>query len=195
MRRASKMPTRVLVYVDAHQSAFMRSLALAVARGRSIAAWGRAKEVPVEKARGWSELPEFRLLVEKVRLEHSERMVGKLARCVGRAIERLVELSENTRHPGVSLGATKAIIEKWIHTSEHFIQAFQLKDLIAREGNPGQTHGEAQLRVSRAVQAISGDDNGDGDGDGDGCYRGGGAGIDGGPVWNKRNEGRGGKQG
>ena len=118
--------------LDAHQSAFMRSLALAVARGRSVVAWGRAKDVPLEKARGWTELPEFRLLVEKVRLEHSERMVGKLARCVGRAIERLVELSENTRHPGVSLGATNAIIEKWIHTSEHFIQAFQLKDLIAR---------------------------------------------------------------
>ena len=93
---------------------------------------GARKEVPVEKARGWTELPEFRLLVEKVRVDHAERMVGKLARCVGRAIERLVELSENTRKPSVSLAATKAIIEKWIHTGEHFIQAFQLKDLIAR---------------------------------------------------------------
>ena len=68
---------------DAHTGAFQRSLALAISRGRSIAAWARSKDVVVEKARGWAELPEFKLLVEKVRIEHAEQMVGKLARAAG----------------------------------------------------------------------------------------------------------------
>lgn len=117
---------------DAHTGAFRRSLALAISRGQSIAAWARSKDVVVEKARGWAELPEFRKLVEKVRIEHAEQMVGKLARCAGGAIKQLVALSKNMKHPSVALAASKAIIDKWILTTQHFIQSFQYQDLLTR---------------------------------------------------------------
>ena len=117
---------------DPHTSAFQRSLALAISRGRSIAAWARSKDVVVEKARGWAELPEFKLLVEKVRIEHAEQMVGKLARAAGGAIKQLVAVSKNLKHPAAAVAAAKAIIDKWVLTSQHFIQSFQLQDLTAR---------------------------------------------------------------
>ena len=117
---------------DAHTGAFQRSLALAISRGRSIAAWARSKDVVVEKARGWAELPEFKMLVEKVRIEHAERMVGKLGHSVAGAIKQLVALSKNMRQPATAVAACKAIIDKWVLTSQHFIQSLQYQDLTAR---------------------------------------------------------------
>jgi hypothetical protein len=59
-------------------------------------------------------------------------MVGKIAWCVERAIDRLVELSETSQFPSVSLAATKAIIEKWIALSEHFVQEQKYESLEKR---------------------------------------------------------------
>ena len=112
--------------------AFKRSLARAVARGRSVAAWAWNSDVDLEAAQAWSELREFRELVEKFRVEHADRMVGKIGQCVGRAIDRLVELSENSTKPNVALAATKAIIEKWIALAVYFEQEKKFKDMQAR---------------------------------------------------------------
>ena len=59
-------------------------------------------------------------------------MVGWVARCVERAIERLVELSENSRDLGISLAATKAVIEKWVALSVYFVQEQEYASLQAR---------------------------------------------------------------
>ena len=94
--------------------------------------WARRKEVCPEVARGWTELPEFREFVEKWRLEHAERVVGKIGMCVERAIDRLVELSENSANSSVCVTATKALIEKWIALSVHFVQEQKFQSLGTR---------------------------------------------------------------
>ena len=91
--------------------------------GTVVDQWAKQHRVGARAfSREWIERPEFRELVEACRVEHAERMVGKVARCVERAIERLVALSENSRNLSVSLAATKAIIENWIALSVHFVQ-------------------------------------------------------------------------
>ena len=110
----------------------MRSLARAIARGRTYAGWAKSKDVSVDVAREWALLPEFRQRVEQWRLEHAERVVGKIAMCVERAIERLVELSEHSSNGSVCVAATKAIIDKWISTSVHFVQEQKFQSLDAR---------------------------------------------------------------
>ena len=110
----------------------MRSLSRAVARGRTIGAWARQNDVFPETAQQWSELPEFQEMLDMYRLRHAERLVGKIGRRAERAIDRLVELSELINKPSVSLGATKAIIEKWIVLTDHFIQAWKFQDLTMR---------------------------------------------------------------
>jgi hypothetical protein len=117
---------------DEHASVFKRSLAFAISRGRSIAAWARSKDIPADKARGWAELSEFKLLVDKVRIEHAEQMVGKLGRSVAGAIKQLVAISKNMRRPSAAATAAKAIIDKWVLTSEYFVQSVQCQDLLAR---------------------------------------------------------------
>jgi hypothetical protein len=107
---------------DAPNHVIMRSLAHNIALGGHLVRWAKRNGVAVEVAREWNEIPEFREFVEKYRLEHAERMVGKVARCVERAIDRLVELSENTRNVNVALAATKAIIDQWVALSVYFVQ-------------------------------------------------------------------------
>jgi hypothetical protein len=114
---------------DAFTGDFMRSLAEALSVGETVAAWARSKDVYVEIAREWAERPAFLELVEKYRLAHAQSMVGKIANHVERAIERLVELSEDIRKPAISLSATKAIIDKWIALTVHFVQERKFQEL------------------------------------------------------------------
>ena len=101
-------------------------------RGGTAKRWAIRKDVCPEVARRWSELPEFREFVESWRLKHAERVVSKIGMCVGRAIERLVELSENRVNNSVCVTATKALIEKWIALSVHFVQEQKFQSLGAR---------------------------------------------------------------
>jgi hypothetical protein len=57
----------------------MRGLAEAVAFGRSVGSWARSQDVLEETAEAWTELAEVQQLVEKCRVSHAERMVGKIS--------------------------------------------------------------------------------------------------------------------
>jgi hypothetical protein len=110
----------------------MRLLALAVARGRSVAEWASESDVDLETAQQWSELPEFREQVDKYRLEHADRMVAKIGQRAERAIDRLVELSEINDKPSVSIRATEAILDQWIALTLHYVQEWKFQDLTLR---------------------------------------------------------------
>jgi hypothetical protein len=120
------------MHSDAPDHVMMRSLAQEISLGGDVVEWAESATVSALVAREWTELPEFREFVESCRVRHAERMVGRIARCVERAIERLVELSENTRDSGISLAATKAVIEKWVALSVHFVQEQEYQSLNAR---------------------------------------------------------------
>ena len=123
---------RNTMHADAPDHVIMRSLAQEIARGGDVERWAKLRAVSLEVAREWTELPEFREFVEKCRIEHCERLVGKIGCCAERAIERLVELSENRKNLSVALAASKAIIEKWIALTEHFVQERTYQSLTAR---------------------------------------------------------------
>ena len=130
------------MHSDAPDHVMMRSLAQEIALGGDVVGWGDRMAVSPVLAREWTELPEFREVVQKCRLQHAERMVGRIARCVERAIERLVELSENSRDLGISLAATKAVIEKWVALSVYFVQEQEYASL------------QAQIKVLVAARAA-----------------------------------------
>ena len=77
------------MHTDAPDHVIMRSLAQEIALGGDVDLWAKKMTVSAEVAREWTLLPEFREVVEKCRLAHAERMVGKIARCAERAIDRL----------------------------------------------------------------------------------------------------------
>jgi hypothetical protein len=117
---------------DAPNHLLMRGLAEAIAFGRSIASWPRSHDVFSETAPAWTELPEVQQLVEKCRLSHAERMVGKISGCVERAIDRLVELSEGARDPRIALASTKVIIKNWMDLAVHFVQERTYQWIVKR---------------------------------------------------------------
>ena len=100
----------------------MRSLARAVARGHTVRAWAIHNAVHPLSAQCWAELPDFRDIVDKIRVEHADRAVGKITGCALRAIERLVELSERAPTPSAQVTATRLILDKWVALSEYFDQ-------------------------------------------------------------------------
>jgi hypothetical protein len=110
----------------------MRSLAQEIARGGDVALWAERSMVGTVVAYEWMEMPDFPKLVEKCRLEHSEKMVGKIGCCVERAINRLVELSENRRSLTVANAATNGIIKHWVGLSVNFVQEQQYQSLNER---------------------------------------------------------------
>ena len=117
---------------DAPNHVLMRSLAEAIAFGRSVSSWAKSQDVLEETAQAWVELPEVQTFVEKCRVGHAERMVGKAAGYVERAMERLVELSEGARNPRIALAACKVIIKNWIDLSVHFVQERTYQWLVKR---------------------------------------------------------------
>ena len=104
----------------------------AVAGGHTVRSWAKHRDVGIDIARGLSDLPEFRQRVDNCRLNHADRMVGKVAGHVAQAIDRLAELSQNADKTTVSLAATKALIEDWVGLSVHFDQTKKLEDMRAR---------------------------------------------------------------
>ena len=134
--------------IDPPNDVLMRGLAEAIAFGRSLASWARSRDVLEETAQAWTELPEVQQLVEKFRVSHAERMVGKISGCVERAIDRLVELSEGARDTRISLAATKCIIKNWMDLAVHFVQERTYQWLVKRVKELKQAR-EAQKRAMK----------------------------------------------
>jgi hypothetical protein len=117
---------------DAPDHVIIRSLAQEIACGGDVSLWAERTMVSAPVAREWTALPEFGEFVQKCRLEHAEKMVGRIACYVERAINRLVELSENTRNLSVALAATNAIVNQWVALSVYFVQEQQYWSLKER---------------------------------------------------------------
>jgi hypothetical protein len=124
---------------DPPNHVLMRGLAEAIAFGRSVGAWARSQDVVEETALAWTELSEVQQLVEKCRVSHAERMVGKISGCVERAIDRLVELSEGARDTRIALAATKVIIKKLDGTRGSFCAREDIS--VARQACEGAESG------------------------------------------------------
>jgi hypothetical protein len=120
------------MHSDAPDHVIIRSLAQEIASGGDVSLWAERTMVSALVASEWTALPEFGDFVQKCRLEHAEKMVGKMACCVERAIKRLVELSENTRNLSVALAATSAIVKQWVALSVYFVQEQQYWSLEKR---------------------------------------------------------------
>jgi hypothetical protein len=115
-----------------NSSSIMSPLALDIVLDGSARIWAKMHAFDTDRVMRWTELPEFRGLVEKHRLEHCERVLGKAASHADKAIDRLAEFSEHTDLPGASLFASKVILQQWVKLSEFFVQEAQLQSISAR---------------------------------------------------------------
>ena len=93
-----------------HNRNLKTDLALAVAGGKSVAAWAQEHNIPRRTAYTWAKSPEFKAAVESYRRRANDRAVGRLVRYATWAVTRLVKLAKGAKSEAVQLAATRAIL-------------------------------------------------------------------------------------
>ena len=86
----------------------MKSLALGIARGRSVWSWARRHAVDFATAYDWSIQNENRELVDVARMRIADRLVGRLVGAAKLAIDQLVRLCTRSASDAVRLSASRA---------------------------------------------------------------------------------------
>jgi hypothetical protein len=95
------------------------SLAVAIASGRSVAAWRRDRGVPSNTAYRLASSPECQKLVAEIRRRAIDQAVGKLTKAAVKAVDRLVKLADSGTSEAVQLQAARAILSELIAVETH----------------------------------------------------------------------------
>ena len=106
----------------------MKSLALGIARGRSVWSWARRHAVDFTTAYDWSIQNENRELVDVARMRVADRLVGRLVGAAKLAIDQLVRLCTRSASDTVRLSASRALLHWWFKASELFDMYGKLRD-------------------------------------------------------------------
>ena len=110
----------------------MKSLALGIARGRSVWSWARRHAVDFTTAYDWSIQNENRELVDVARMRIADRLVGRLVGAAKLAIDQLVRLCTRSASDTVRLSASRALLHWWFKASELFDMYGKLRDMEKR---------------------------------------------------------------
>jgi len=94
-------------------------LALAMAAGETVAAWARENQVPVRTARTWSNSPEVRKLVRRIRRRVIDRAVGRLSKNATAAADEIVRLAKKAASEAVRLNAARAVLAELMAVSNY----------------------------------------------------------------------------
>ena len=93
-------------------------LALAIARGTSIAAWAHKNNVPKQMANRWASEPRVRATAESCRRRALDRAVDRMTRHVAWAADQIAELATDADSQSVQLAALRAIFSNMMAVSE-----------------------------------------------------------------------------
>jgi hypothetical protein len=107
-------------------------LALATASGRKIATWCEERGVNPRTAYAWSQRAVLQRLVAEYVRRAEDRAIGQMARSLGRAVEKIVELIEAGLDDGVQLSAAQTLIDKLVHVQGHAELQAELRRLDGR---------------------------------------------------------------
>ena len=114
-------------------------LALAIARGVSIAAWARKNEVSRRPAFYWAKEPKVREEVDEWRRHSLNRAIGRMAGRATKAADGIAALAENAESESVRLRAWRAILADQMAVAKFSTLEYRLVDIEeqvqARAGN------------------------------------------------------------
>jgi hypothetical protein len=110
----------------------IHQFALWVAGGGRIPAWCKQHGVGVTTGYRWYKREEVRRLVDEYRARVVDRAIGRMARSLGKAVKKIVDLIETAQTDAVKLAAAKALVEKLIDVQNHAELRAELKRLDQR---------------------------------------------------------------
>src|SRR5438128_2490055 len=94
-------------------------LALAIARGNSVAAWARHNDVPRSTAFRWAKEQGVRRLVSDCRRRALDRALGRMASHSGWAVKAIIQLAGTSKSDSVKLTALRALLRDQMEVSQH----------------------------------------------------------------------------
>jgi len=93
-----------------HPRALRSKLALAVASGKSVAAWAKENGIALRTAYEWHRDPAFKAQVDEVRRRFFDRAIGQLSRSVVKAVTEMARLTTKAKSDAVRLQAARAVV-------------------------------------------------------------------------------------
>ncbi len=115
-----------------HRKYMIHQFAVWVAGGGKVATWCKEHKINVATGYRWYRDEEVRRLIEEYRGRAVDRAIGKIARNLGKAVEKIVALIEEGQTDAVKLGAAKALVEKLIDVQNRAEFRAELKRLDER---------------------------------------------------------------
>jgi hypothetical protein len=121
-------------------------LALWVAAGGKVADWCKANGVARTTGYKWYAQPGFREMVGEYRRRAVDRAIGKMAKGLGKAVAKIVELIEKGQTDVVKLAAAKALVDRLIDVQNHAELQADLRRLREQLGAEEREREETDAR-------------------------------------------------
>jgi hypothetical protein len=129
-------------------------LALAIARGGSVAKWAHANGVSKATAYAWSNESAVRKAVEAFRRRIIDEAIGLMTKHTAWAADGIIEVAKNAESDAVRLRAYRAIFSDMLAASKYTGMERRMCDLEKRVGEaPGAQAGNAESPAQREAGA------------------------------------------
>jgi hypothetical protein len=119
------------------------SLALAIARGNSIAAWARKNNVPLRSAYRWASDPEVRESSELWRRRALNQAIGRMTRFATKAADGIAKLATVSDSDSIRLRAWRAILADQMAVAKFSILEDRMTELEEWKKNKEEQQGRA----------------------------------------------------
>jgi hypothetical protein len=106
--------------------------ALAMATGQSVSVWAKKNGVPTRTCYHWRETEQYKLTVQEVRRRALDRAVGRLARNLTKATDRIAHLATEAESESVQLQAARAVLKEFMAVRERADLEEQMVDIERR---------------------------------------------------------------
>ena len=110
------------------------SLALAIARGRSIDAWASKNDVPRSTAFRWASDPKVRREIEASRRRALGRAIGRLSSVALKAADGIITLAKEAESESVQLRAWRAILADMMSVSKFSDLEYRMAEIEEQLG-------------------------------------------------------------
>jgi hypothetical protein len=106
--------------------------AVAMATGQRASVWAKKNGVCRRTCYNWTKTKEYKLTVQEVHRHTLDRMVGRIARNLTKAADRIAHLATEAQSESVQLQAARALLKEFMSVREHGDLEDQLVEIERR---------------------------------------------------------------
>ncbi len=117
---------------ESNRKLLIQELAQTVAIGENTSTWCETHGIEPATVHDWQRRDTFQQIVAEVRSRAVDHSIGKMAKNLGAAVERIVTLVEEAESQSLQLTAAKTLIDKLLLVQNHAELRNELRQLEER---------------------------------------------------------------